>query len=355
MSDAIETGEQRRKKFPNRGLIEGAPPSPLVDLSEGWESKFILEHGLHQAQTGSGISLYWESIAPVDPSKIERVMVFIHGLADNVGFCTGTTMIAHAQHHNVAVIGMDLPGHGRSDGLHMYINDWHEFVDEGIDFIKHFVKPKVEEWSKTSGRALQLYGHGESLGGGLLTTLCIKEPQLLDGVVLIAPMVVIAPEMLPPPPVLWLFEHVVSRLLPTAKIAPNKDIGAVAWSDPAQRAIVSDNALGMHGDQLRVRSAHSMVAACRWMEERLGLVRTPLLIVHAANDKVTDSAISQRLYAEAATAEEDKRINLIDNDWHADLVSGGPSQRELMASVLRGVIDWLQLRDTRAAAQAQAT
>eukprot|EP00961_Rhodomonas_salina_P257388 3478598-Rhodomonas_salina.1 len=96
----IETGEQRRNKFPNRGLIDGCPPNPLADLSAGWESMFKLEHGIHT--TKSGLGLYWESIVPADEKKIERVVVFFHGLADNIGFNTGTNMIAHAQKQNVA-------------------------------------------------------------------------------------------------------------------------------------------------------------------------------------------------------------------------------------------------------------
>lgn len=66
----IDTGELRRKLFPDRGLLPGAPPSPLVDRTPGQAKQFKLDQGLHQ--TRSGLSLYWESIVPADDSKIER-------------------------------------------------------------------------------------------------------------------------------------------------------------------------------------------------------------------------------------------------------------------------------------------
>ncbi len=72
MPSDLETGELRRQKFPNRGLIEGAPRSPLTDLSAGWESKFTLGNGLHK--TKSGLSLYWESIVPAEEKNIERLV-----------------------------------------------------------------------------------------------------------------------------------------------------------------------------------------------------------------------------------------------------------------------------------------
>ena len=39
------------------------------------------------------------------------------------------TMRAYAARFNAAAIGVDMPGHGRSDGLWVHIPDWMEFVD----------------------------------------------------------------------------------------------------------------------------------------------------------------------------------------------------------------------------------
>lgn len=340
----IDTGELRRKLFPDRGLLPGAPPSPLVDRTPGQAKQFKLDQGLHQ--TRSGLSLYWESIVPADDSKIERVLILFHGLSDNVGGLTGNHMLAHAQNHNVAVIAMDLPGHGRSDGLHLYIDEWHAFVDQAMDFVISSCKPKVEAWSKVAGRPLQLYAHGESLGGGVVTTMCLLRPDIFDGVVLIAPMIYISDDMMPDPAIVTVFERILAPLVPAAKIAPNNEnLGKFAWSDPEQVRQVGQLPLTLGKDRLRARTAHSMVVGCRWMWGRLREFRTPFLVLHAKGDRITDSAVSKRLFEEAATRSEDKRLLLLDSDFHADFMSGGPSQKKLMDSALTEVITWMTERD----------
>jgi hypothetical protein len=64
---------------------------------------------------------------------------------------------------------------------------------------------------------------------------------------------------------------------------------------------------------------------------------------------VTDSAISERLYAEASTAEGDKELAMVESAFHADFISGGPSQQALMLSTLHTIIAWLKARDAKAA------
>lgn len=84
-----------------------------------------------------------------------------------------------------------IPGHGRSEGLHLYIHSWDEFVDEAADFVQQFVLPKQTQWSNVAKRpnGLRLFAHGESMGGGVAVSIAIKHPELFDGMVLIAPMI----------------------------------------------------------------------------------------------------------------------------------------------------------------------
>ena len=85
-------------------------------------------------------------------------------------------MPRYAHVYGVACIAMDMPGHGRSDGLFMYIESWTSFVDWAEDFCDTFVDPKVKEWSKQlDGRPLNVFGLGVSMGGGVSTMLvCMR-------------------------------------------------------------------------------------------------------------------------------------------------------------------------------------
>ena len=109
-------------------------------------------------------------------------MVLFHGISDHGGWLLFNVATQLVKLVDCAVIVHDQPGHGRSDGLHVYIPDWHEFVDDSMDFIENFAVPKRDEW----GSSLKLFGWGESMGGGVLTTLCIRKPEMFAGVVLSA-------------------------------------------------------------------------------------------------------------------------------------------------------------------------
>lgn len=88
--------EQRLAKCPAGVDMPGKPPCILVDESSGWEKKLSFNNGRHA--TASGAKLYWETFTPIDKSKTERVIVFFHGLTDNVGeidrFCLHDHFVA---------------------------------------------------------------------------------------------------------------------------------------------------------------------------------------------------------------------------------------------------------------------
>lgn len=74
----------------------------------------------------------------------------------------------YAHEHGVACIGLDMPGHGRSDGLFMYIDGWFNFVGWAEEFCDTVVPEKVKEWSnRLGGKRLKVFGQGVSLGGGV--------------------------------------------------------------------------------------------------------------------------------------------------------------------------------------------
>jgi alpha-beta hydrolase superfamily lysophospholipase len=63
------------------------------------------------------------------------------------------------------------------------------------------------------------------------------------------------------------------------------------------------------------------------------------LIVHGANDRVTDPLVSKLLYESAVST--DKKFNLYSDMWHA-LTSGEPPEN--MNLVFNDIISWLNER-----------
>jgi len=100
-----------------------------------------------------------------------RVALVVHGMGEHGG---RYLHLAHYLGDAVdAVVCLDLPGHGRSEGLRGDI----ERFDSLIDDIAHTVKRVHEQFAKRFGTAeVHLIGH--SLGGHLVIRTCLKNPGL---------------------------------------------------------------------------------------------------------------------------------------------------------------------------------
>ncbi|RZR75495.1 hypothetical protein BHM03_00059300 [Ensete ventricosum] len=84
----------------------------------------------------------------------------------------------------------------------------------------------------------------------------------------------------------------------------------------------------------RVRSAFADVH--RRLDHFLFKVRSPLLILHGAADKVTDPNVSKILYNMANT--NDKTLKLYEEGFHC-ILEGEPDGR--ISSVINDIISWL--------------
>lgn len=69
----------------------------------------------------------------------------------------------------------------------------------------------------------------ESMGGGLLFSICLREPELFDGAIFVSPMLEIASEMRPHPIVETIFKYVLVPMLPTWPITPSADLGDLCY------------------------------------------------------------------------------------------------------------------------------
>ena len=86
-----------------------------------------------------------------------RVLLLIHGLGDHFGrYSHWATWFAE---EGIAVIGIDLPGHGRSPGRRGHINSYHTYNS----IIESLAKFAVKRYGD---KPVGLYGH--SLGGNIV-------------------------------------------------------------------------------------------------------------------------------------------------------------------------------------------
>ncbi|XP_071735254.1 caffeoylshikimate esterase [Rutidosis leptorrhynchoides] len=278
-----------------------------------------------------GIEIYSKSWLQETGSP-KAVICFCHGYGDTCTFFFEGIARRFAS-SGYAVVAMDLPGFGLSEGLHGYIPSFDALVD---DVVEHYSKIKENPELRDLPRFLL----GQSMGGAVALKVHFKQPEFWNGAVLVAPMCKIADDVAPP----WLLQKIligVAKVLPTYKLVPLKDLGDMAFRDPRKKPMTSYNIIG-YKDRPRLRTALELLNATKEIESQLETVSLPLLILHGKADIVTDPAISKALYEKAKST--DKKLNLYDEASHS-LMEGEPD--EVIIRVINDIITWLDVHSAK--------
>merc|ERR1712217_860005 len=111
-------------------------------------------------------------------------------------------------------------------------------------------------------------------------------------------MLMVSDDVKPPYIVQQIFRFLLVPLLPAWPITPSKDIGSLDFRVPAQcEAFGVCNPICMTGCKPRLATAYALAFAFpKWMEANLSQVKTPFLVLHGAEDKITDPKLSERLF-----------------------------------------------------------
>jgi alpha-beta hydrolase superfamily lysophospholipase len=229
-----------------------------------------------------------------------------------------------------AVYGIDYEGHGKSEGLNAFIDDFDSLVDGVSD---HYTS--ICEKKENKGKMRYLLG--ESMGGAVILLLHRKNPQFWDGAILAAPMCKIADDIKPNKVVVSVLKRLTS-VIPTWKIIPSKDIINVAFKQPEIRQSVRENPYCYKG-RPRLKTGYELLKVSMNLEKRLNEVRLPFMVLHGEDDKVTDKGVSKLLYDVASSS--DKSIKLYPGMWHGLLYGETPENIEI---VFNDITSWLHHR-----------
>ena len=280
------------------------PPQP------GHHPNVLEDQAFQNCARESGFfeGLWWQAIIPQNPNAL---VVIVHGYGDHSDFI----MLNHAneivRETNSVVVLFDQHGFGRSEGLWAFIPNW--FIHVGSC-------RRMVEFAKTKFSGLKTFGLGYSMGGGVLTTIEALQP-ILDGMILLAPMLIIREEMKPPPLVRSMLT-MMAKFFPTWPVAVSSHNGQLSYRDAAFRAKEHElNKLQYPGFP-RLGTAVSMLTAQQWLEENCYRVNCPFLVMHGTADVVTAIEGSRRLMALTAP-DLDKKMVTMEGYRHHIL---GPSQ-----------------------------
>ncbi|TQD71111.1 hypothetical protein C1H46_043352 [Malus baccata] len=295
---------------------------------------FKMDHGGIRTEewygrNSRGMEIFCKSWLPKVGDRIKGALCFCHGYGSTCTFFfEGIAKRIAASGY--AIYAVDYPGFGLSEGLHGYIPNIDELVG---DVIEQFTNVK----GRSEVKGLPFFVMGESMGGAVSLKIHLKEPDKWDGVILVAPMCKIAEDVMPPAIVLKLLA-LMSEVLPEAKLFPQKDTSELSYRDPKNRKTAGYNVIS-YNDNMRSRTAVELLKATSDIETQLDKVSGPVLILHGAEDKVTDPLVSRLLYEKASS--KDKTLKLYPDGFHC-ILQGEPDDR--IFTVLDDIVTWLDSR-----------
>ncbi|GJP83736.1 hypothetical protein CLOP_g13854 [Closterium sp. NIES-67] len=297
-----------------------------------------VEHKEEWVTNSRGMKLMSASWVPAN-RPLKALILLLHGY----GFDCTTYFQATAERlasEGYGVYGIDFEGHGRSEGLSVFIPDFNTLVDDSLAYFAP-IRERPEHQS------IPKFLCGESMGGAVALCIHRKQPDQWDGAIFMAPMCKISAKVRPPAILVQLVQG-LAYVLPTWQIVPSADIVTSSIRDPEKLKKIAASPYTYRA-RPRMRTALTMLHASQDAERTLDQVSLPFLLLHGDADIVTELEGSQALYDKARS--EDKTFKVYKDAWHL-LTEGEPE--ETAEEVLRDMIGWLDERSQRKSTSEQA-
>lgn len=275
-----------------------------------------LAHIEGQFVNSKGKQLFEQRWSPLRP---KAAVAIVHGYAEHSG------RYAHVAEdlgrHEFATFSYDQQSHGRSSGKGTFIQSYEELVDDLGHFLHH-IRPDVAD--------LPLFLLGHSVGG-LIASLAIVEKQPeIQGAILTGPYVTINQDI--PSWLVTLADLIgtVAPKLPTLKL----EYRHITRDDDVLARHQSDS-LVFKG-RMPAITGRELNRAIGQVQQQMGRIQDPLLILHGGDDKIAPVTGSERLYEKAGSA--DKTLRIYEGLYHEIL---NEIERD---EVLNDIVGWMNQR-----------
>ena len=262
-----------------------------------------------------GLSIFHQAWAP--DGEPRAVVLLFHGLGEHSGrYAHVAAALADAGY---AVHALDHRGHGKSEGLRVYVKRYDEFQRDLQQF-----RELVE--AQHPGVPLVVLGH--SMGGNLAMGHVLAHQEGVRALVLSGPALKLG-DSLP--------KWQVGILLQIAKVFPKlrpQALEAAAISrDPQVVQAYQADPLVFSG-KVTAGLGAALIRAMRSFPARYASLRLPILLLHGTNDQLADIAGSKELERLAVNAHV--TAHYYEGLYHE--VFNEPEQ----ATVIADLVTWLQ-------------
>lgn len=201
--------------------------------------------------------------------NIKAVIILVHGLGEHVRRYLEWAELFRKE--GIAFAGVDLPGHGRSDGKRGHIKPF-SLVSEMLDIM-------VRSCNQTfPGIPVYIYGH--SLGGAIVLDYLLKNKPKIKGAIVTSPLLRLGFE---PSKGKLVLASALRYVLPSLVQPANLVLEHLSHDRQIVESYRTDPLV--HG-KISVNLFHEIMSRARYSLENAGQLQVPVLLIHGSDDKI---------------------------------------------------------------------
>lgn len=243
------------------------------------------------------------------------VIIMVHGVGEHIRRYSDWADLFKKE--GIGFAGVDLPGHGRSDGKRGYIKNY--------DILADMIGILIKTASRTfPGIPLFLYGH--SLGGGITLDYILRKNPKIKGAIITSPWLILKYQ---PSRIKLLLASMLKYLLPsltqpsglnTSYLSHNIEVVEKYNSDPLVHSKIS------------VSLFYSAMSAAAYSLNHASELSIPLLLLHGSDDQICSPEGSREFASLTNMAE----LKIWDGGYHE--LHNEPGNRE----VFKYIVNWIK-------------
>lgn len=210
------------------------------------------------------------------------VIVLVHGLGEHIQ--RYTLWAEKFRREGIAFTGVDLPGHGRSEGRRGNINNY-KLLHEMVNIL-------LESCRKTFP-GIPVYLYGQSLGGGIVLDYLLRTNPKIKGAIATSPWLRLSFE---PDRIKVILASVMKNVLPGLIQPSGLNVNHLSHDNSVVDSYRKDPLV--HG-KISLSLFYGALNAARYSLENASDLKIPTLIIHGNDDLIT-SPKGSREFAEKA-------------------------------------------------------
>lgn len=246
-----------------------------------------------QFKLSNGQTLHGVIKSPGD--NMRAAVIMVHGHGEHIQ--RYSHWMGKFIEKGIGFVGVDLPGHGRSDGRRGNLSSY-SLTDEMIDFL-------LAEHKKTfSSVPVFIYGH--SLGGGIVLQYLLQKNPEINGAVVTSPTLRLAFE---PAKSKLMLARILKNLVPSLTQSTGLNAAHLSHDKNVVDAYIADPLVH---DKMSVGLFQFMISSGEYSLSHAADLKVPLLLIHGSDDHITSPQGSRDFASKTKMAE----LKIWDEGYH---------------------------------------